>query len=77
MPFYDLICSDCASEANILASVSDKTDRKIPCPKCGSFKMETNYNFAPAFVKNMGDAAASCGNAAACGVGHGGCRFGK
>jgi len=51
MPFYDLYCAVCDKEFNIMATMADKTDQRIPCPECGSTKVETVYNAAPAYVK--------------------------
>ena len=67
MPFYDLYCEACNEEFNIMASMSDKTERKIPCPNCGSTDMETVYKAAPAYIKNTGDAMPSCANSGTCG----------
>ena len=68
MPFYDLRCKKCEGEFNIMASMSDKAERKIPCPECGSMEMETVYMSAPNFIKNIGDAAPACPNSSACGA---------
>jgi len=73
MPFYDLYCSKCDKEHNIMASMADKTNRLIPCPDCGSTDLETIYNAAPAYVKRTGDVAPACPNSSACSGS--GCRF--
>ena len=73
MPFYDLRCLRCEKEFNIMASMSDKTEKRIPCPECGSLAMETVYTSAPAYIKNRSDAMPSCPNSNACGSS--GCRF--
>jgi len=74
MPFYDLRCIDCDNEANIKATIAEKTEHRIPCPKCGSTNMETVYTTAPAYIKNTGSGAApSCPSSSSCG--NGGCRF--
>jgi ATP-dependent Lhr-like helicase len=67
MPFYDLRCPKCQKEYNIAASMADKTERRIPCPDCGSFELETVYKSAPAFIKSRGDAAAVCPHSSICG----------
>ena len=70
MPFYDLRCSDCESEFNIMASMADKTKRSIPCPECGSLNLETVYIAAPAYIKGgRGDNVPVCPNSRSCGVG--------
>ena len=73
MPFYDLYCKNCDTESNIKATIEEKTKHRIPCPNCGSKKLETVYNSAPAYIKSTGDSAPSCPSRAACG--NSGCRF--
>ena len=68
MPFYDLYCAKCEKEFNIMASMADKTERRIPCPDCGSTDMETVYRSAPAYIKSAGDNMPSCPNINACGA---------
>ena len=65
MPFYDLHCSKCDKEFNILASVKQKTGKRIPCPECGSFELTTVYKGAPAFIKST--KTPECPNRRACG----------
>jgi len=65
MPFYDLRCTHCDKEFNIMATMADKTERRINCPECGSTDMETVYNSAPAYIKG---AAPECANIGACGA---------
>jgi len=73
MPFYDLYCSACDKEFNIRASMAEKTERRIPCPECGSTDMKTVYNSAPAYIKSGGDSMPACPNSSSCGAS--GCRF--
>jgi len=73
MPFYDLYCANCDKEYNIMASMADKTDRRILCPECGSTELETVYNSAPAFIKGGKETAPVCPNSRTCGSGS--CRF--
>ena len=61
MPNYDLRCSECGVEFNIRASMSEKSDKRIPCPTCGSCELETIFKAAPAFVKGKNET--SCPNA--------------
>lgn len=42
MPFYDLKCS-CGEVFNIMASMSDRENKRIKCPKCGSTELETVF----------------------------------
>lgn len=53
MPNYDLLCSACGQESKIRASISEKSEKRVPCPNCGSFEMETMFKTPPAFVKGM------------------------
>ena len=71
MPFYDLRCGECGKEFNISASISDKVEKRIPCPGCGSFGLETVYKGAPAHIK--GRQGGECPNSHVCGAG---CRHG-
>ena len=67
MPFYDLRCTACDSEHNISASMKDKSDKRIPCPACGSFELETIFRVPPAVVKGLAEPGcphrSSCGSA--------------
>ena len=65
MPFYDLSCSDCGKEFNILASVKNKTEKRIPCPECGSLDLKTVYKGAPAYIKSTKEL--TCPNQRVCG----------
>jgi len=68
MPNYDLRCPKCDKDYNIRATIAEKSEKRIPCPDCGSFEMETLFKAAPAYVKGQ----AICPNAAGCGAS--GCR---
>ena len=67
MPFYDLRCPVCDKEFNIRASVAEKSEKRIPCPECGSFDLKTVYKSAPAYIKNT--KSAECPNRHICGDG--------
>ncbi|MCL2055606.1 MAG: zinc ribbon domain-containing protein [Oscillospiraceae bacterium] len=69
MPFYDLRCRDCGDNFNIFAGMTDKAEKRIPCPGCGSFNLETDYKSAPGYIKNTKEPV--CPNRHVCG---GGCR---
>jgi len=71
MPFYDLRCPTCEKEYNISASITDKTEKRIPCPDCGSFELETVYKGLPAYIKNK--SGGKCPNRNVCGSG---CHYG-
>jgi len=72
MPFYDLRCEKCGTEFNASATISDKTEKRVPCPDCGSFDLETVYKSAPAYIKSTRDG--DCPNRHVCGSG---CRHGR
>ena len=65
MPFYDLRCVACDKEYNIKASMSDKTEKRVPCPDCGSLELVTVYKAAPAYIKSA--KAPECPNRKSCG----------
>ena len=66
MPFYDLRCAKCDKEYTISASMADKTEKRIPCPDCGSFALENVYGGAPAFIKS--NSGGDCPNRHICGA---------
>jgi len=66
MPFYDLRCTKCDKEYNISASMADKTEKRIPCPDCGSLSLETLYKGAPGIIKGAAPPI-SCPNRQSCG----------
>ena len=74
MPFYDLHCLGCDKDFNMRASVSEKEEKRIVCPECGSNHMETIYKPVNFHVKN--NAPPTCPNSHICGSGchhaHGG-----
>ena len=65
MPFYDLRCPACDKEYNTSASIADKTEKRIPCPDCGSFEIETVYKGSPAYIKSK--QGGECPNRYVCG----------
>jgi len=69
MPFYDLRCPKCEKEYNISASIKAKSEKRIPCPDCGSFDLETIYKGAPAYIKST--KTPECPNRRICGDGCG------
>ena len=66
MPKYDLHCSKCHREFNIWASMTEKSEKRIPCPDCGSFELETVFKAAPAYVKGSSKAV-NCPQRVNCG----------
>jgi putative FmdB family regulatory protein len=66
MPIYDLHCPVCDKEYKISASMTEKSEKRIHCPDCGSIELETVFNAPPAYIKNK----TACPQASVCG----GCR---
>lgn len=67
MPFYDLCCADCSKEFNVGASISDRTEKRIVCPKCGSNDLKAVFKSANFYVKM--DKESECPNSHICGSG--------
>lgn len=66
MPFYDLKCDKCSHEFNIMAKMSEKTEKLIKCPKCGSNELSSvfkNINI----TKSRSSDASDCPNIHRCG----------
>jgi len=66
MPFYDLRCPSCEKEFNISASISEKTEKRVPCPECGSYNLETVFKGSPAYIIKSSKAS-KCPNRHSCG----------
>ena len=69
MPFYDMFCTACQKEFNVMATMAEKAERRIACPECSSTKMETIYKSAPAYIKGTGDKMPDCPNKNSCAMG--------
>ena len=67
MPFYDLRCS-CGEEFNVMASMSDRENKRIKCPKCGSDKLEAVFSNVN-IVQSRKSGANECPNVHKCGSG--------
>lgn len=66
MPFYDLKCSKCNNEFNIMAKMSERENNQIRCPQCGSYDLEAifkNVNIIQSKKSNSGE----CPNKHVCG----------
>ena len=69
MPIYDLRCPACDREYRLSASMREKSEKRVPCPDCGSYDLETVFKAPPAYVKGKGSAGArECPNLQTCGV---------
>jgi putative FmdB family regulatory protein len=72
MPFYDLRCH-CGEEFNAMASMSDRENKRIKCPKCGnSDRLEAVFSKVN-IVQSRKSVRNECPNAHVCG---GNCRHG-
>jgi len=65
MPNYDLYCSKCDREYSIRATMTEKSEKRISCPDCGSHELETVFKTPPAYVK--GGKAVNCPQRTSCG----------
>lgn len=43
MPFYDLKCDVCKEEFNIMAKMSEREQKLVKCPKCGSNELSAVF----------------------------------
>ena len=68
MPFYDLKCADCGVEFNASATITERTEKLIPCPKCRSTYLKAVYKGASAYVKTN-EKSGDCPNRHICGSG--------
>ena len=66
MPFYDLQCDRCKEEFNIMAKMSEREQRLIKCPKCGSSELSTVYKSVN-IIQSRKSEGPSCPNAHVCG----------
>ncbi|NLU52969.1 MAG: zinc ribbon domain-containing protein [Clostridiaceae bacterium] len=73
MPYYDLRCSKCGNTFNAKATISQRENRQIPCPQCGSFELEAVFASVNYTVKSSGCDVSSCPQSHRC---HAGCCHG-
>lgn len=66
MPFYDLRCTHCKEEFNIMAKMSERDDKSIKCPKCGNNELEAIFKSVNVIQSRKSDPPA-CPNAHKCG----------
>lgn len=66
MPFYDLHCEDCGKEHNIKATITEKTEKQIACPDCGSRNMTSVFKSANFYVNGLKEKQ-ECKNSSICG----------
>lgn len=67
MPNYDLRCANCLHEFAARASISDRTEKHIHCPECGSSELEAVFKAMNFHVSRNNQAA--CPNSHICGAG--------
>jgi len=66
MPFYDLKCEKCGKEFNIMASMSDRENRLVKCPDCGSSELGSVFKSVNIIQSKKHDAPV-CPNIDRCG----------
>ncbi len=67
MPFYDLKCKECQEEFNIMAKMSDRDQKLVKCPSCGSTELETVFKSVNIVQSRKSTEAPGCPNAHVCG----------
>ncbi|MCX7921150.1 MAG: zinc ribbon domain-containing protein [Clostridia bacterium] len=65
MPFYDLKCK-CGNEFNIMAKMSEREQKLIKCPECGSIELETVFKSVN-IVQSKNSHGGECPNIHKCG----------
>ncbi len=66
MPFYDFKCLRCSIQFEIMAKMSQKADKSIKCPECGSNELSTVYK-AFNVIQSKSNDAPSCPHIDRCG----------
>ena len=71
MPFYDLKCKECGKEFNVMATMTEKEEKKIPCPDCGSRDLDRiyakmNLSVGSASAKETSHTCPGCPHAQGC-----------
>ena len=68
MPYYDLRCKECGHVFSIKASISQRSEKGIPCPECGGKELDAVYSASPTvLIRKKAEPAVQCPNAARCG----------
>ncbi|MDF2923821.1 MAG: regulatory protein FmdB family [Paenibacillaceae bacterium] len=68
MPSYDLKCQ-CGHEFNLMASMSDRENKRISCPVCGSNALDPVFKSLGIISSRRSPERPSCPNAHVCGGG--------
>lgn len=66
MPFYDLKCEKCGEQFNIMAKMSEREQKLIKCPKCGSNELSAVFSNVN-IVQSRSKEAPACPNMHKCG----------
>jgi putative FmdB family regulatory protein len=67
MPFYDLKCSKCDKEFNIMAKVAEREKKLIKCPDCGNDELDAVFNNVNIIRSKKSDTSPVCENIDKCG----------
>jgi putative FmdB family regulatory protein len=66
MPFYDLRCTACSEEFNVMAKMSEREQKLIKCPKCGSTELEAVFSNVNIVQSRKTPEMPACPNAHKC-----------
>lgn len=66
MPSYDLKCQ-CGNEFNVSAKMSDRENKLIQCPVCGSKDLQAVFKSIGIIHSRKSPERAACANAHVCG----------
>lgn len=67
MPFYKLVCRDCGEAFEKRASVTERAEKQITCPACGSVSLENDYSAGAAGFQIKMNQGTACPHSAECG----------
>lgn len=66
MPSYDLKCQ-CGNEFNVMAKMSDRENKLVQCPVCGSNDLEPVFKSIGIIRSRKSPERPACANAHVCG----------
>lgn len=66
MPSYDLKC-ECGNEFNVMAKISDRENKQIQCPACGSNDLKSVFKSIGIIHSRKTPERPACANAHVCG----------
>ncbi len=69
MPYYDLSCKSCGNTFNVKATIAQRENKEITCPKCHAHELEAIFKSLNYVVKSKSCEAPSCPQAHRCSSG--------